>query len=206
VSDAGTPLVDVLALWQREARALLPAIAPVSHPEGVLPAQELAGRNRAVQHLRWTMMPRETRKQRFLWPAVRAHFRTDVERHDGTSFTAGGDEVIEELRTRKRNFEEVLIRLRWADDRSKHFEHRLDELINRIESYIGLEEQLLRRISAEIPAAEQDRIVARLLEHRALLPVQAHPDLPALPWMAAVLAPVAGVVDRLRDRLTTAPG
>jgi hypothetical protein len=206
VNGHGTSLVDVLVTWQNEARDLLVPIAPRPHPEGVLPAHELAARSDAIRQLRWTMIPRETRKQRFLWPSMRKHFYADTQRHDGVPFTRNGGEVVEELRARKVVFEQELILLRWADDRSRDFERQLDALIAHVRSYLELQENLLPRISSQLPAAEQQRLADRLTARGGLLPVQAHPDLPVVPWLAVVLGPIAGVADRLRDRFATSPG
>lgn len=201
-----TPLVEILVSWQNEARDLLAPLAPRLHREGVLPADELAARNDAIRQLRWTMIPRETRKQRFLWPSIRQHFYPDTRRYDGAPVTRDGAEVVDELRQCKLVFEQVLIRLRWADDRSQDFERQLGTLIVEIRSYLELEENLLPRIASQLPVAEQERVAERLTARAGLLPVQAHPDLPAVPWLAGVLAPLAGLADRFRDRFTTAPG
>ncbi len=138
-------------------------------------------------------MPRETLKQRFLWPAIRANL-------------GDGADVAEGLRARKHDFEQEMIRLRWADERSLRFDRQIDTLIERIGDYLDGEATVVPRLATEIPVAAQERLVRELTMRRPPLPVQPHPDLPRAPWAATVLGHVAGVVDRFRDRFTTAPG
>jgi hypothetical protein len=130
----------------------------------------------------------------------------DTPRHDGARFTRDGDDVVAQLRDRKRTFDQEMIRLRWADDRSNNFERQLGTLVAEVESYLDIQDALLPRISTQIPAAEQRRLAERLTAERGLLPVQAHPDLPSMPWLAVVLAPVVALADRIRDRFATTPG
>jgi len=196
-SYAGSPLVALLLAWQDDARDLLVPLHPSSHPEGVLPSRELTVRTEAIRRLRWTMIPREALKQRYLWPSLRRRLVA------GQPSRPNGGQIVDQVRRRKRAFEQELIRLRWADERSNHFEHQLAVLIEQLESYIDFQDELLPRIGTQIPAGEQDWIHAQLTASHRFLPVQPHPD---APWLAAVLSPVTAVLDRARDRLTTAPG
>jgi hypothetical protein len=191
--DAETPLVALLSLWENEARVLLADLHPEPHPEGVLPQAVVDRRDRALRNLRRTMLPRESRKQRFLWPVVRRRLYEDAE-------------IVDELLHRLRVVERELVRLRWADERSQLFDQQLTVLIGYVNTYLRCEEQLLPRLASQLPAADQARVAARLTAEGGWLPVQPHPDVPATPWIARIATPFAAALDRLRDRLSTAPG
>ena len=190
---ATTALVGVLAEWQSDIRRSSDSLRCQPHPEGVMPSSEVQKRTEALRRLRWTMMPRETIKQRFLWPALRRHLDD-------------GQERVDELRQLKREAEEEMIRLRWADERSLRFDHQIEVLIDELGAFVRCEAELLPRLATAIPMAEQEQILRALTGRHRLLPVQPHPDLPASPWAAVVIGPIAAVFDRLRDRFTTAPG
>lgn len=193
MTDPETPLVALLSQWQNEARVLLSAVHPEPHPEGVLPQEEVDRRSAALRRLRWTTIPRESRKQRYLWPLVRSHLYEDKD-------------TIDELAHRKQVYERELLRLRWADERSRLFDQQLGVLVEHAEAYLRCEQRLLPRIATQLPAGDQEQAVARLTAAHGWLPVQPHPDLPAAPAFAAVVEPFVAVLDRLRDRLSTAPG
>jgi hypothetical protein len=191
MSDDETPLVALLQGWETRARELLDDAQPREHPEGVLSTADLAERARTLRELRWFMMPRETQKVCHLWPALRRHL---------------GAAPVEALRERKVNFERLFIQLRWVDERSRAFDSALASLITQVEDYLRQEEQILPDVATKVPAAEQRAVARRLAIHRGWYPVQPHPDVPARPWLASAVKPVAAAFDRLRDALTTAPG
>jgi hypothetical protein len=188
-----TPLVALLRTWQSHARELLADVRPRPHPEGVLPADELAARAAALRRLRWTLLPRESRKERFLSPVLRQHLDD-------------GDDVVNELRDRKLSFERQLVVVRWVDERSQLLDDELASFIEQVLDYLGCEQQLLPRIATQVPTAEQDEAMRRLVAPNRWPVVQPHPDLPKTPWLASAIEPVAAALDRLRDRLSTAPG
>lgn len=191
MSDGEAVLVALLREWEVGARQLLADLEPQEHPEGVLSTGDLIRRAEALRRLRWFMMPRETQKVCHLWPALRRHL---------------GAEPVDMLRVRKVGFERLFIQLRWADERSRSFDTTLSNLITEVEDYLRREEQLLPEVASTVPAAQQETIARRLSVGRGWYPVQPHPDVPARPWLATAVKPVAAVFDRLRDALTTAPG
>lgn len=192
VIHAGTPLVELLAGWQSDARRLIAEVRPSSHPEGVLPVADLVARQEALRRLRWTVLPRESRKHRFLWPQV-------------AEFLRGDSDLVDDLLDSKRDFEREMIKLRWADERSRHFDDRLVLAIDLLKDYLAGEERLLPRLAHEMPAKAQDDVTRALARGDRWCPVQPHPDLPRAPWMMMILVPVVAVFDRLRDAVTTTP-
>jgi hypothetical protein len=80
----------------------------------------------------------------------------------------------------------------------------VDELVVDVGRHLADEGRALLRVAAQVPPEAQARAAAKLAAPGRLLPVQPHPDLPATPWVAATLAPIVGVLDRLRDRFSTA--
>ena len=197
-SGSDTALTTLLRAWQSHTRALLADVHPKQHPEGVLAVAGLAQRGAALRRLRWTMLPRESRKRRFLAPCLRLHFFSDDD-------IAALDELVE----RKLAFEKQLILLRWADERSRLFDDELKELIDQINGYLQCEERLLPRLATQLPTVVQDELTRRLAAQggtRGWHVVQPHPDLPRTRWIAVATEPLAAVLDRLRDRLSTAPG
>jgi hypothetical protein len=187
------PLPDILADWQGETRELVAALHPREHPEDVLPSEELNEESAAVRRFRRVVFPRETRKQRYLWPVLATHLFGDTS-------------VLGELRERKHLFEQELVRLRWADERSRHFDHQLRKVINDVERYVECESRLLPSIATQVPDAVQQRVADQLTAEHGWSPVQPHPDLPETAWAARILGPVAGLLDRARDRFGTTPG
>jgi len=195
MSTSETPLVALLRTWQSHTRTLLDDLHPQPHPEGVLPAPELAERAAALRRLRWTMLPRESRKQRFLAPSLRRHLYSNDDLR-----------ALDELVDRKLAFERQLVVLRWVDERSRLFDQELTELIDKVIGYLRCEATLLSRLATQVPAAEQADVMRSLTSPGGWLLVQPHPDIPRTRWIAAVMEPVAALLDRLRDRFSTAPG
>ena len=186
-------LLEVLAAWQHETRQLLAELHPREHPEGVLPSRELNEGIAAIRHFRWSVFPRETRKQRFLWPVLADRLY-------------GDRSVLDELRERKQLFELAMVRLRWSDERSRHYDRQVSEFVATVMDYVDCETRLLPRIGTQVPAADQLWVTARLTAPQGWSPVQPHPDLPAAPWVIALFGPMVGVLDRVRDRFATTPG
>lgn len=191
--SAEPPLVALLRTWQSQTRELLADVRPQPHPEGVLPDDEMAARAAALRRLRWTLLPRESRKERVLSPALREHLDD-------------GDDVINELRERKLAFERQLVVARWVDERSRLFDEQLTSFIDQVLDYLRCEQQLLPRVATQVPAARQAEVMRALTTPSRLPVVQPHPDLPKTPWLASVAAPLAALFDRLRERLSTTPG
>jgi len=191
--DDETPLVALLRTWQSQTRELLTDARPQPHPEGVLSADDLAARAAALRRLRWTLLPRESRKRRILWPILREHLED-------------GDDVINELRERKLAFERPLVTLRWVDERSRLFDEELNSFAGQVLEYLRFEQALLPRVATQLPTAKQDDAMRGLTAIDRRPVVQPHPELPKTSWVARAVEPVAAVLDRLRDRLSTAPG
>ena len=184
-------MVDLLVAWQSQTRIAAAGLLPMDHSEGVLAAADVAKRDQSIREFRWTVLPHESRKQRFLWPAVRAH-------------VSDGAALVRELGNRKRTLELGLIKARWTDERSRFFDEQLRRAVAHTHAYLECEADALPSFSTQIPDAVQQRVAQRLAAPHGVRVVQPHPDLPLWVESRAVL-PLA-VMDWLRDRLSTAPG
>jgi hypothetical protein len=186
------PLVDLLLRWQVDTRERSQALTPSDHRDGVLAAPQLLARTAAIRAFRHAVMPRETVKQQCLWPAIARHL-------------PDGRDLVRELRSHKLGVERELIRLRWVDERSVLFDAQLRLLQHHVTRYLRCEGDALPAIATGMPGDTADLVATKLTRPRVLMPLQPHPDLPAQPWVAAVIKPVVGLTDRLRDAVTTAP-
>jgi len=183
--------VAVLTAIQRDAQEAVAALADRLGAGPVVPTQELEARQAAVRELRRRVLTDVVVKRRALWRPIKAH-------------VSGGADIVDGLTQRLRALEEALIALRWGDERSSRMEPSLREVVGRAAAYLSFEDAALPRIVSEIPVDEQRRIADAVTRRPLWLPTQAHPDLPVALLSSSWTRPVIGLLDRLRDRFSTA--
>jgi hypothetical protein len=78
--------------------------------------------------------------------------------------------------------------------------------VGRAGAFLSAEDAALPRIVSEIPASRQAEIVAAMVPRPSGIPSMPHPDLPIVVATSRWTGPVVAVIDRLRDRFSTALG
>jgi hypothetical protein len=187
------PLVDVLVDAQRGARAAVDALAERLGTGPVVSTDELDARTAAVREVRRTVIADVTLKRRLLWPAIEEH-------------VVGGPAILAELGDLARRVEVALIALRWGDERSSTMEPLLMEVVGRAGALLSAEDAALPRIVSQIPASRQAEIAAAMVPRPWGIPSLPHPDLPLVVTTSRWTGPVVALLDRVRDRFSTALG
>jgi hypothetical protein len=187
------PLVDVLVDAQRGARAAVDALALRLGTGPVVSTDELDARTAAVREVRRTVIADVTLKRRLLWPAIEEH-------------VVGGRAILAELGDLARRVEVALIALRWGDERSSTMEPLLMEVVGRAGALLSAEDAALPRIVSQIPASRQAEIAAAMVPRPRGIPSLPHPDLPLVVTTSRWTGPVVALLDRVRDRFSTALG
>ncbi|HZU72902.1 MAG TPA: hypothetical protein VE990_09050 [Acidimicrobiales bacterium] len=183
---AGPGRAVELARQRDELRALAGALAscpPVVHERT---ASEMRERLALTAALRRSFVGHETVKLLRVWPVLR--------RHD-----PGAVPLIAESVQLKKRAEELMVKLGWAGERDESINDDTAALLGLVEEVLRIEEGLVAQLEVLVPADELARLQRRL--HRGLRwsPTRAHPELPSGFRSARLLAPLVGVVDRLRD-------
>lgn len=185
-------LVDALDEGHRRLRELLVAIGELPRDSVHIDGAQMRQRQILLRRLRREFVALATLKERSLWPAVRRHL-------------VSGDDLVARAIRQKRYVELLMDKLRWFAHRDPRVDDLLARLLTCAREHLDFENALFERLSTELPDEERQRIAEQLRHPPALLPTRPHPDLPTAPWAARLLGPVAAAVDRVHDRLQTAP-
>jgi hypothetical protein len=145
-----------------------------------------------LEELRRYFVVHETVKLRYLWPVLRREW-------------PDGDAIAGAARAQKVHAEELFIKLRWLSERDVHANAVTAELLGVIREHVRLESHFLGRLHGTFSGAALKGIGDRLNRRQVLAPTRPHPDMPSSPRLAAVLAPVTGLVDRVVEAFSFGP-
>ncbi|MFI6789658.1 hemerythrin domain-containing protein [Nonomuraea sp. NPDC050383] len=129
-------------------------------------------------------------EEAYLYPAVREH-------------VPGGDELADKEIAEHAEAEETMKRLERLEPGDDDFWPVLEELMREIRHHIQDEEgDLFPRLRAACPPEALTELGAKVERAKKLAPTRPHPSAPDKPPADKLLAPGAGLIDRLRDALT----
>ncbi len=99
--------------------------------------------------------------------------------------------------------EKVMKSLERTDTDDPAFEQLLSQLMTDIRAHIAEEEaQLVPQLRASCDADQLTELGKKVAQAKKLAPTRPHPSAPDTPPMNKILAPGAGLVDRVRDALS----
>ncbi|MET7465283.1 hemerythrin domain-containing protein [Nonomuraea sp. NPDC005501] len=129
-------------------------------------------------------------EEAYLYPAVREH-------------VPGGDELADKEIAEHAEAEKTMKRLERLEPGDDDFWPVLEELMREIRHHIQDEEgDLFPRLRAACPPEALTELGAKVERAKKLAPTRPHPSAPDKPPADKLLAPGAGLIDRLRDALT----
>lgn len=129
-------------------------------------------------------------EEAYLYPAVREHVP------DGDAIA---DRELEDHATAERTMKD----LEGCDADDAEFDRLIGSLMSEIREHIADEEQnLFPQLRAACSTAELDRLGEKVRQAKKTAPTRPHPAAPDTPPANKLLAPGAGMVDRLRDALS----
>ncbi|TDD65450.1 hemerythrin domain-containing protein [Jiangella aurantiaca] len=181
MSDAARTVVDVIVEDHREVEELF------REAETAVDPAEL---RRATDRVIAELVRHSVAEEEYLYPALREHL------DDGDELA---DREIEEHAEAERTMKE----LEALDAADADFRPKLEQLIAEIRHHIGEEESdALPRLAAACPTEELTRLGEQVERAKRLAPTRPHPSAPDRPPWNKILAPGAGLVDRVRDALS----
>ncbi|MBN6051645.1 hemerythrin domain-containing protein [Nonomuraea sp. RK-328] len=129
-------------------------------------------------------------EEAYLYPAVR-------------QFVEGGDELADREIGEHAEAEETMKRLEKLEPGDDEFWPVMEKLMREIRHHVQEEEgELFPKLRASCPAEELTELGAKVERAKKVAPTRPHPSAPDKPPLNKLLAPGAGLVDRLRDALT----
>lgn len=129
-------------------------------------------------------------EEMYLYPATREHI-------------PNGDEIADREISEHAEVEKILKQLEKADASSAEFSRLLDQLMVDVREHVADEEENLFPALAD--HTDRDRLLelGRKIEAaKRVAPTRPHPSAPNTPPLNKLLAPGAGLVDRVRDHLS----
>lgn len=129
-------------------------------------------------------------EEAYLYPAVREH-------------VAGGDELADKELEDHATAERLMKDLEGRDADDAEFDRLIGSLMSDVRGHITDEEtNLFPRLRAACPADALDELGDKVRRAKKVAPTRPHPSAPDRPPANKLLAPGAGLADRVRDALS----
>ncbi|MGI5143209.1 MULTISPECIES: hemerythrin domain-containing protein [unclassified Streptomyces] len=178
----GGNVIDELTTDHREVEEYFGRLRalPVGHKD----------RRTVVDEITIELVRHSVAEEMYLYPAVREHL-------------PGGDALADKEIQDHAEVERVLKDLESRDVDHPEFEVLVQKLINDVTEHVMEEEQQLFPSLTQVCTPEQlDKLGAQVRRAKAVAPTRPHPGAPDTPPGNKLLAPGAGLVDRVRDFVT----
>ncbi|MER6408163.1 hemerythrin domain-containing protein [Streptomyces viridosporus] len=178
----GGNVIDELVTDHREVEELFGKIEqlPPGHKDRKLYADQAT-----IELIRHSVA-----EEAYLYPAVREH----VENGDALA-----DKELEDHATA----EQIMKDLEGCDAGDAEFDRLIGMLMSEIREHVEDEEQnLFPRLRASCPPDALDQLGEKVRQAKKTAPTRPHPAAPDKPPANKLLAPGAGMVDRIRDALS----
>ncbi|MEU6307681.1 hemerythrin domain-containing protein [Streptomyces chartreusis] len=178
----GGNVIDELMTDHREVEELFGRI------EGLMPGS--ADRKLYADQVTMELVRHSVAEEAYLYPAVRRH-------------VAGGDAIADREIEDHSTAERIMKDLERCDAGDPEFDRLIGMLMSEVRSHIADEEQnLFPQLRAACPSDALDDLGDKVRQAKKVAPTRPHPAAPDKPPANKLLAPGAGLVDRLRDALT----
>ncbi|MEU3513648.1 hemerythrin domain-containing protein [Streptomyces longwoodensis] len=129
-------------------------------------------------------------EEMYLYPAVREH-------------VAGGDALADKELEDHAEAEQLMKDLESCEADDPEFDRLMTRLMTEIRAHVADEEgNLFVRLRASCPPEALDQLGDKVRQAKKVAPTRPHPAAPDHPPANKMLAPGAGLVDRLRDALS----
>jgi hemerythrin superfamily protein len=129
-------------------------------------------------------------EEAYLYPAVREH-------------VPDGDSIADKELEDHANAEQIMKDLEGCEADDPEFDRLVGMLMSEIRMHVADEEaNLFPRLAAACPPEALDQLGDKVRQAKKTAPTRPHPSAPDKPPMNKLMAPGAGLVDRLRDMMT----
>lgn len=116
---------------------------------------------------------------------------------------ADGDKIVDHELEEHAEAEKVMARLMGMDSGDPEYNELLHNLISDVRHHIGDEEQdLLPKLKESCSAEQLEDLGKKVQDAKRTAPTRPHPMSPDKPPANRILAPGAGLIDRMRDALS----
>ncbi|EID56043.1 hemerythrin domain-containing protein [Saccharomonospora xinjiangensis] len=181
-STSGSDLIDVITEDHRQVELVFEQLED--------PRVEPGRRKELVDHVIAELVRHSVAEEQHVYPAARRHL------HDG-------DEIADHEIAEHAEVERLMKRLEGLDATEPAFDSLVRELIDSIRHHVEEEERdLLPKLRAVCDEQELRELGEKVIEAKRTAPTRPHPAAPDMPPANRILDPGAGLVDRLRDKLT----
>lgn len=154
------------------------------------PAQDDQARRRLTDQAIIELVRHSVAEEMYLYPATR-------------KFVPDGDQIADKEIDDHARVEETMKELEQADASDQEFSALLTRLMGDVREHIRDEEGNLFPLLAQHTSAEElDDLGAKVQSAKEKAPTRPHPAAPDRPPLNKLLAPGAGLVDRVRDHLS----
>jgi hemerythrin superfamily protein len=180
--DERRDMIDVLTEDHREVEEIFTQLE--SLPFG----QE--ERRTLVDQMTMELVRHAVAEEQYLYPSAR-------------KMLPDGDEVADRELSEHAEVEKLLKELERLDVSDADFDKRLGELMTAVRQHVQEEEGML--FPRLVVAASRDELLDlgdKITRAKRIAPTRAHPSAPDRPPLNKLLAPGAGLVDRVRDALS----
>jgi len=181
MSDESNDVTAVLIHDHEEVKELFQEVQATQDPEE---------RRRLTDQVIAELVRHSVAEEEYLYPAAREH-------------VPGGDELADKEISEHAEVEELLKRLEQLDTDDAQFMVVFQEMSSSVLEHIDEEENVLfPRLREHIDREHLRTLGDKVTKAKKLAPTRPHPSAPDTPPLNKILDPGAGLVDRLRDRLS----
>ena len=147
------------------------------------------GKRDLVEQVITELVRHSVAEEQYLYPTVRR-------------VLPNGDELADHELEEHAEAEEVMKAIEKADAQDAEFDELVGKLIEDVRHHIQEEESLLLpKLRATCDAAELDDLGEKFENSKKTAPTRPHPSAPDRPPANKILAPGAGLIDRMRDAI-----
>ncbi|MFI6737643.1 hemerythrin domain-containing protein [Nonomuraea sp. NPDC050451] len=176
-------VIEVLVTDHREVEQMF---SELDHMRGAIGEQAKTLTEQVVIEL----VRHSIAEEQYLYPAVREH-------------VPGGGKLADQEISEHADAEETMNRLEGLEPGDAEFWPTTDLLMSQIRAHVREEENdLFPRLREACAPEELTELGAKVQRAKKLAPTRPHPSAPDTPPANKLLAPGAGLVDRIRDALT----
>ncbi|MGP4029449.1 hemerythrin domain-containing protein [Actinomadura sp. 3N407] len=181
MGDEKRDVIQVLSHDHREVEEMFDELTAATDPEE---------RRRITDDVTIELVRHSIAEEIHLYPAVR-------------DLVPGGDELADKEIADHAEVERILKELEQADADHEGFMTLVNRLIDDVSAHVREEEgDLFPRLAEHANADQLLELGDKVQSAKRIAPTRPHPSAPSTPPLNKLLAPGAGLVDRVRDRLT----
>ena len=181
MTQDGRDVIELLTHDHREVEGMFGKLTAVTDP---------GERRQIADQVTIELVRHSVAEEQYLYPAVREH-------------VPGGDAIADQELSGHAEVEHLLKGLEQADPDSVDFAALTGQLIRTVNAHVQDEEHaLFPALAGHASPEDLRRLGEQVQAAKATAPTRPHPSAPDRPPLNKLLAPGAGLADRIRDHLS----